>query len=461
MLDLLIVAVLSVLVAWIAAAYLLERRVRSMLAMTDRLAAGDLGARTGLPGTGGEMGRLAQALDRMAEHLQEREVKVQETVDQLRHAQKMEAVGRLAAGVAHDFNNLLTVINGACDLMLQRLLPGSPMHAELTQVRGAGERAAELTRQLLAIGRRHPAAPRVLRLDESLSGCEAMLRRVIGEDVSLVVRHAPGLAPVRADPGQIEQVVMNLAVNARDAMPRGGTLSIETSEATLDETYARVAGDVAPGRYAVISVSDTGQGMDPETQARCFEPFFTTKGEGKGTGLGLSTVYGIAKQHGGHVWLYSEIGKGTTFKVYLPVAASSAPTAEAPPAALPARGTETVLVAEDDDVVRDLLRAFLEGLGYRVLPSSGAEQAMELCRAHVGPIHVLVTDLVMPGASGTVLAREIAVARPGIAVLFISGYPEEMAMKDEAPPAGSAFLQKPFTQEALSRKVRELLGRGT
>ncbi|MEK7866669.1 MAG: ATP-binding protein [Planctomycetota bacterium] len=460
MLDLLVVAILSALVAWIAAAYLLERRVRAMLAMTDRLAAGDLGARTGLPSNGGEMGRLAQALDRMAERLQEREAKVLETEERLRHAQKMEAVGRLAAGVAHDFNNLLTVINGVSDLALRRLLPGSPMHVELGQIRDAGERAAELTRQLLTIGRRQPSQVRILKLAESLSGCEAMLRRVIGEDVSLVVRHAPDVSPVRADPGQIEQVVMNLAVNARDAMPRGGRLSIETSETTLDETYARVVGDLAPGRYAVISVSDTGQGMDLETQARCFEPFFTTKGEGKGTGLGLSTVYGIAKQHGGHVWLYSEAGKGTTFKVYLPVVAGAAPPAVAPPAAAATKGTETILVAEDDDVVRDLLRAFLDDLGYRVLAARSAEEAVEMCRAQVGPIHVLVTDMVMPGASGTTLAREIADARPGIAVLLMSGYPEEIVMNEEAPPPGSAFLQKPFTQEALSRKVRELLSRG-
>ena len=380
--------------------------------------------------------------------------------DQLRQAQKMEAVGQLAGGVAHDFNNLLTVINGFSEMMLAGLPADDPNRALVEEVYRAGERASMLTRQLLTFSRKEVVEPRVLDLNAVVEGAARMLRRLIGEDVRLETALAPDLDRVTADPGHVEQVIMNLCVNARDAMPRGGRLTIETANVDLDAGYTRQHAGVAPGRYVLLAVSDTGHGMTPEVQARIFEPFFTTKGVGKGTGLGLATVFGIVKGAGGHVGVYSEVGRGTTFKVYLPSAGQPADAADAGPGLpeLPT-GAGTILVVEDDDQVRNLTRMALETLGYTVLEAGGGPEAVRLAAAHPGPIDLVVTDVVMPGMSGREVAGAVRAACPGARVLFVSGYTDDAVVRHGVLTAEMAFLQKPFTLAALGEKVRAVLDR--
>jgi PAS domain S-box-containing protein len=377
--------------------------------------------------------------------------------EQLRQAQKMEAVGRLAGGVAHDFNNLLTVIKGYSELMLKELKTSDPMRSEVEEVQKAADRAASLTNQLLAFSRQQVLEPRVLDLNAVVSNMDKLLRRLLGEDVDLVTILDPTIGRVKADPGQIEQVIMNLAVNARDAMPKGGKLTVETTNVTLDASYAREHVSVSPGSYVVIAVSDTGVGMDADTCARVFEPFFTTKEQGKGTGLGLSTVYGIVKQSGGYIWVYSEKGMGSTFKVYLPRV--DQPVEDLPDRSSPRvqRGVETILVVEDEDGVRGLVREVLHKNGYSVLQARHGGEAMLLCERHAGRIHLLLTDVVLEQMSGHDLALRLCALRPDMKVLYMSGYTDEAIVHHGVLEPGTAFLQKPFTTEALARKVRSVL----
>lgn len=373
-------------------------------------------------------------------------------------AQKMEAVGRLAGGVAHDFNNLLTVILASTELLLEMLPSGHPGREEAMETRKAALRAADLTRQLLAFSRRQVLAPRVLSLNDVVVDMDRMLRRLIGEDIDLRTVLAQDVGAVRADPGQLEQVIANLAVNARDAMPKGGKLTIETANVTLDEAYAAGRPVTVPGRYVMFAVSDTGVGMGEETKARVFEPFFTTKPKGKGTGLGLATVYGIVKQSGGYIWVYSEPGRGTTFKVYLPrVDAPVEPAGTAPVETSSLRGSETILLCEDQEQVRTLTRRMLEARGYDVLVARSGHEALRLAEERSGPIHLLVTDVVMPGMSGKELALLLNPPRPAMKVLYVSGYTDESIVQHGVLEPGAAFLQKPFTAEMLARKVREVL----
>ncbi|HET8644508.1 MAG TPA: PAS domain S-box protein, partial [Vicinamibacteria bacterium] len=377
---------------------------------------------------------------------------------QLVQAQRIESLGRLAGGVAHDFNNLLGIISGYGDLLRQRVSGDARLSTYARDILDAAERAAGLTRQLLAFSRKQVLQPRPLDLNTVVADVEKMLRRLIGEDVQLLTIFQEDLVPVRADPGQVEQVLMNLAVNARDAMPRGGRLTIETAEYEIDEAYARLHPELSVGRYVMLAVSDTGEGMTPEVRARIFEPFFTTKEVGKGTGLGLATVHGIVRQSGGHVWVYSEVGQGTTFKILLPRADQEAPAevGEAPRPALPG-GTETVLVVEDEAGLRGLIGECLQGAGYTVLEAPDGLSALEVSDRHPGAIDLLLTDTVMPGMTGRELAETLLVRRPGVAVLFTSGYTDDTVVLRGVLAEEMDFLQKPFTLEALARTVREVL----
>jgi PAS domain S-box-containing protein len=377
--------------------------------------------------------------------------------EQLGQAHKMEAVGRLAGGVAHDFNNLLTAILGYSNLVLEQLEPGHPARADVEEMKRAGESAAALTQQLLAFSRKQILQPQVLDLNEVVVRADALLRRLIGEHIVLVRSLEPGLDRVSADPGQLEQVILNLAINARDAMPSGGTLTIETANVDLDDAYALQHGGVSPGPHVMLAVSDTGVGMDEQTQARIFEPFFTTKRRGEGTGLGLSTVYGIVQQSGGAIWVYSEPDRGTTFKVYFPRAEQVQPAAAAQPDAVRLNGTETILLAEDQPEVRSIACAVLRRHGYRVLEASHGDEALRIVRAHREPIHLLLSDVVMPAMSGPELARLVQGEHPGIRVLFASGYTDDAIVSHGVLDPGVAFLQKPFTPASLLRKIRELL----
>jgi len=379
---------------------------------------------------------------------------------QLRQAQKMEAVGRLAGGIAHDFNNLLTAIIGYTDLALADLREGDPMRQDMEEILRAAHRAAGLTRQLLAFSRQQVLAPRVLDLNEVVQTVDKMLGRLVGEDIELQSVLAPGLGHIKADPGQLEQVIVNLAVNARDAMPTGGKRTIETADVEMAETRGRDLTTVPAGRYVMLAITDSGTGMDEDTKARIFEPFFTTKEQGKGTGLGLATVYGIVKQSGGFIWVYSEPGHGTTFKIYLPRVEGAA-DALAPPvgtAAVP-RGTETVLIVEDEEAVRALAKTALARKGYRVLEAANGGEALLLCESERAPIHLLVTDVVMPGLGGADLAQRLAPLRSEMKVLFISGYTDRAAARHGTMQPGAAYLEKPFSLDALARKVREVLDR--
>jgi len=377
---------------------------------------------------------------------------------QLMQSQKLEAVGLLAGGVAHDFNNLLTAILGYSQLGLVKLSDNDPMRTNFEEIKKASERAASLTRQLLAFSRKQVMQPKVLDLNSVVPEMEKMLRRMIGEDIQLRTALQADLGSVRADPGQMEQVIMNLALNARDAMPSGGKLTIETANAYLNETYVRHHVSVVPGAYVMLAVSDTGLGIDQDTQQHVFEPFFTTKELGKGTGLGLSTVYGIVKQSGGYIWIYSEVGKGAAFKIYLPRVDERAERYkhEAAPAEIPG-GTETILLVEDEDIVRRLAKQVLESRGYRVIEAASGKDAIRLAEDKPDAIDLLLTDVVMPEMSGRELAGRLASLRPEIRVLYMSGYTDDTIIHHRVLEAGINFIQKPFTPDALALKAREAL----
>jgi PAS domain S-box-containing protein len=405
--------------------------------------------------------RAAAELKRLNDTLAERvEAEVAERLnaeEALRQAQKMEAVGRLAGGIAHDFNNLLSVILGYAHL-LQGSLDGDPRYGgDLREIRTAGERAASLTRQLLAFSRQQVLDPRVLDLAEVVRNLEPMLRRIVGEDIEITVGEQPVLGRVKADPGQLEQVLMNLVVNSRDAMPTGGKLTIEIANVVLDDEYATHHLGVVAGPHVMLAVSDNGVGMDRATAARIFEPFFTTKEKGKGTGLGLSTVFGIVQQSGGTIWVYSEPGAGTTFKIYLPMTTDDAALLREPDRAGKLGGSETILLAEDEEQVRVMVATILRRQGYTVLEARDAMAAIHHAGHHGGAIHLLLTDVVMPDIGGRSLAEQIGALRPGLRVLYVSGYTDDAVVRHGVLEADVAFLQKPITPDALARKVREVL----
>ncbi|HXG08172.1 MAG TPA: response regulator [Gemmataceae bacterium] len=405
---------------------------------------------------------------RLREEKRRSERERQRLEERLYQAQKMEAIGRLAGGVAHDFNNLLTIINGCADLLFSTTPPDQASYDLIKEIRDAGRRAAELTRQLLALSRKQVLQPRRLDLNAVVRGMEKLLRRLLSADIELIITLAPELWTVQADPSQMEQVLMNLAANARDAMPTGGKLTIETANVELAEDDAQ--GDVPAGRYVLLAISDTGGGMSAEVRSHLFEPFFTTKGPGKGTGLGLSTVYGIVKQSGGAISVCSALGRGTTFHIYLPRVEEPAmpdrPDLSNPGVPLPAASAEggekrgdtgTILLVEDEEAVRAVASLVLQKAGYKVLQARHGVEALAQVGVHDGPIHLLITDVIMPQMGGCDLADRLAALRPGIKVLFLSGYPDEAVIRHGSLPAGAAFLQKPFTPGALTQKVRELL----
>ena len=380
--------------------------------------------------------------------------------EQLRQAQKMEAVGRLAGGIAHDFNNLLMVIQGYSDLLVERLPGGDPLRRNAEQIQMASQRASSLTRQLLAFSRKQMLAPKILNVQSVVAEMEKILRRLIGEDIQLETSSAPDLGLVRADRSQVEQVILNLAVNARDAMPQGGRLTIETANVVLDSSYSHPPAVLSPGRYVMLAVTDNGCGMDAETQAHVFEPFFTTKEKGKGTGLGLATVYGVVKQSGGYVWVYSEPGRGTSFKIYLPRIEETAVPAVRDGKSemqIPERGSETILLVEDEKGVRELAREYLASSGYTVIEAEDGHTALELAAMHVGQIHLLLTDVVMPGISGRELAERVSQIRPGIKIIYMSGYTDQAVVHHGILQNDAVLLQKPFTLMTLAGKLREML----
>lgn len=378
--------------------------------------------------------------------------------EQLRQSQKLEAIGQLAGGIAHDFNNLLTAILGQSDLILRRLEGDSPLRQKIEGIKKAGNRAALLTYQLLAFSRKQILQPEVLDLNAIISEMGKILQRLIEENIDINLMLDPLLGRVKADPGQISQIIINLIVNARDAMPRGGRITVETQNVYLNEEYASSHTSVRPGYYILLAISDTGMGIDAETQKHIFEPFFTTKGDGKGTGLGLSTVYGIVKQSGGNIWVYSEVGRGTTFKIYLPRVEGAVETAEAVVASddLP-RGAETILLVEDEEGVRELAREILESSGYKVLEAANGAEAVTICDDDDCSIDLLITDVVMPHMDGRQVAERLTAIRPQLRVLFMSGYTENAIVHHGVLDKGANFIAKPFSAEDLARKVRELL----
>ncbi len=395
-----------------------------------------------------------EVLEIIAEDVTERRV----LEDQFRQAQKMEAVGRLAGGVAHDFNNLLMVISGYTEVLLDHTDRNHPLFQKIAAIQQAADRATTLTRQLLAFSRKQLLELKVVDMNAIVSDIERLLRPLIGENIELITRLAPDLGRTRADAGQIEQVIMNLMVNSKDAMPKGGKIILQTANVNLDDNLRREHTYIRPGPYLMLSVTDTGHGMDQETQSRIFEPFFTTKEKGKGTGLGLSTVYGIVKQSGGYVFVHSELGQGSTFRIYLPRVEEAAEPPGRVHAALSASGgSETVLLVEDEESVRQLVRETLEARGYKVLEADHGEAALQLAASYQDPIHMLITDVVMPGMSGRELAKQLGESRPDTAVLYLSGYTEDAIVHQGVLDPGTVFLQKPFTLQTLSRKVREVL----
>jgi signal transduction histidine kinase/CheY-like chemotaxis protein len=437
---------------------ILARVLETGETVTNRRLSGTLGGGTKhwlasyfpIPGPDGDrVGVGAIVLDTTAQH---------ELEAQFLQAQKMEAVGRLAGGVAHDFNNLLTVISSYADLLVEDLEPTDARREDLNEIRGASDRATALTRQLLAFSRKQVLQPRTLSLNAVVDGVEKMLGRLIGADVELTTAPASDLGMVNADPGQLEQVIVNLVVNARDAMPAGGRITIETANIELSGTDPRRRISVPPGSYVMLAVSDTGHGMDPEVLEHLFEPFFTTKPQGQGTGLGLSTVFGIVRQSGGDVWVYSEVGRGTTFKVYLPrtnpVATSGATVAGA---AVPQPGAETILLAEDDDALRALVKRLLVKQGYTVLEACNGREALALCTNYEGAIDLVLTDIVMPELGGRALVERVAASRPRTRVLFMSGYTDDDVIRRALTDHRTEFLQKPFTPQSLAQRVRQVL----
>jgi PAS domain S-box-containing protein len=404
-----------------------------------------------------ETGENVMACEDMTE-LKRAEEEKASLQDQLRQSQKVEAIGRLAGGIAHDFNNLLTIIKGYSQLSCIELKEAEPLKQNINEIQRAAERAASLTRQLLAFSRRQVMEMSVIDLNTLLRDLEKMLRRVIGEDIEMVIQLAEDLGSVRADVGQIEQVIMNLAVNAKDAMPSGGKLTIETANVELDESDARSHVDLNPGHYVMFSVSDTGTGMTPEDRERIFEPFFTTKEKGKGTGLGLSTAYGIVKQSKGHIWVYSVKEKGTTFKIYLPRV--NEPLEEMRKEVLKEElphGNETILIVEDEEEVRKLISKLLERQGYAVLETSNGEEARLACERRKGPIHLMLVDVIMPGMSGSELAKALKPLYPEIKILYMSGYTDDAIVRHGVLEKGVNYIQKPLTLEGLARKVRDVL----
>ena len=384
---------------------------------------------------------------------------VQKLQDQLLQSQKLEGIGRLAGGVAHDFNNLLTAIIGYTDLLIGQTPKLDPRYQDLQEIKRSSDRAADLTKQLLAFSRKQILQPVVADLNAIVEGMNRMLKRLLGEDIELVTRLGTELEPVKVDPGQIEQVILNLALNARDAMPHGGKLTIETSTIELDDSYARVHVSVRAGVYVMIAVSDTGTGMDAETVSQVFEPFFTTKETGKGTGLGLSTAYGIVKQSGGNIWVYSEPGKGSTFKVYLPRVEGAAEilSTDKEDFSAVANGTETILVVEDEVSLRNLIQKTLERSGYKVLLAATGDEALRLASINPEPIHLILTDVVMPGISGRQMVQQLHPFLPKAAVLFMSGYTDNAIVHHGVLDQGVHFLQKPFTPAGLCKKLRAVL----
>jgi two-component system, cell cycle sensor histidine kinase and response regulator CckA len=379
--------------------------------------------------------------------------------EDLRQAQKVEGLGRLAGGIAHDFNNILSVILGHCELLGNVIAGADPSRSGIEQINIAAQRAADLTRQLLAFSRQQVMQPRVINLNHVIAEMRDMVQRLMGEDLEIYIDSAPSLWSIKADPTHVVQVVMNLAVNARDAMPSGGKLTIETQNVALDRDYKKGHPQVSPGEYVLLAITDTGIGMDEKTKARIFDPFFTTKETGKGTGLGLATVYGVVKQSGGFVWVYSEPEKGTSFKIYFPRVVETTSEDQAVPAHIhDLRGTETILVLEDNDQVREVAVAFLRSFGYTVLEASDAEKALEIAATHEGHIHLLLTDVVLPKMSGRVVGEKINVLRPNTKVLFVSGYTSNVIVRQGILDQGVAFLEKPYTREGLASKVRMTLG---
>jgi two-component system cell cycle sensor histidine kinase/response regulator CckA len=385
----------------------------------------------------------------------------QARAEQLRQSQKLESVGRLAGGIAHDFNNMLTAINGFSDLTLRKLPEGDPLRANLLEIRKAGSRSAELTQQLLAFSRRQMLHPRVIDLNQTVNDTKVLLERLIGEDIEVSLALSPDIGSVQADPGQITQVIMNLAVNSRDAMPDGGKITIETANQDLDQDYMAGHAEMPAGSYVMLAVSDNGSGMSPEVQKHLFEPFFTTKPTGHGTGLGLATVYGIVKQSGGYIWAYSELGQGAVIKVYLPrleAEIDKVPAANISTEDL--RGDETILLVEDEDIVRRLARKILETCGYTVIEAADGAEGVEICKNTGQQIDLLLTDVVMPKMSGRQLVQNVAAIRPELKILFMSGYTDDSIVRHGAIKSGENFIQKPFTFNALAGKIRAVLDQG-
>jgi len=377
--------------------------------------------------------------------------------EQRRLSQRMEAIGKLSGGVAHDFNNMLAVILGCSDVVLDALPPDHPAIRKIEMIRKAGASAVDLTRQLLAFSRQQMLQPRVLDLKETVEQTQALLRRLIGENIEFKISLDPTLGRVKADPGQIEQVLLNLVINARDAMPQGGRLTIEACNVEMDDSYKGEHQVVIPGRYVVLGVQDTGCGMDRETQARIFEPFYTTKELGKGTGLGLATVYGIVKQSGGYIWVYSELNQGTLFKVYLPRVDESVQPAKKEPEAVVLESCKTILLAEDSASLREMAREYLASLGYVVLEAASGSEALQKAKEFDGPIHLLLTDVVMPEMSGPELARHMTELRPEIKIIFTSGYTNDAIARQGVLDPAVAFIQKPYRPKALALKIQEVL----